>query len=44
MTLSMRAGVYVYLLLGKQDLLVTIDKATCENVAGYVGKLHLSIQ
>ena len=35
MTPSMKAGVYhVYLLLGKQDQLATIDKATCECAAG----------
>lgn len=35
MTPSMKTGVYhVYLLLGNQDQLATIDKATCECAAG----------
>ena len=35
MTPSMKAGIYhVYLLLGKEGQLATIDKATCECAAG----------
>lgn len=35
MTPSMKAGIYhVYLLLGKEGQLATIDNATCECVAG----------